>query len=133
MQTCAGETVYLAPANSYDQAVVDSFAFGLKTALQKAGPAAPYWRKSVCNAQGNFQFKAVPNKQWLVITQVGWEVLSPDAGPDLTNIGRPQSNIGKTQREGGMLIKRVALSPGTNGVILSGDDIRKPLGNLFFW
>lgn len=104
LRYCAGESVLLAPGTQYDIDVITAFAFGRNVALKRAGPAAQYWRESVCDAQGKFQFDGLPVGSWIVITDVRYWV----AGSE----------------QGGVMGKKVNLRAGRNSVIMNEQALR---------
>lgn len=104
LRYCAGESVLLAPATQYDIDVITAFAFGRDVALKRAGPAAQYWRESVCDAQGKFQFDGLSTGTWIVITDVRYWV----AGSE----------------QGGVMGKKVNLRAGRNRVIMNEQTLR---------
>lgn len=112
-RNCGGETILLAPYLSYDINVINGFTFvDIDTALQKAGPAAPYWRESSCDSQGRFEFTNVPVGTWIVITTVRW---------------------GNTwHQERTLLAKKITLRPTKNRISLTmkdrGNDSTRPWG-----
>ncbi len=106
-KTCAGNIVYLAPANPYDDQVVGKLAL-LSAADTFAGPAMRYWRKTACDAEGKFIFRNVPAEEWYVLTSIEYEVLGP--------------SVGTTESQGGLLMRKVALAQGDNDVVLTTDD-----------
>ena len=106
-KTCAGNIVYLAPANPYDDQVVGKLAL-LSAADTFAGPAMKYWRQTACDAEGKFVFRNVPAQHWYVLTSIEYQVLGP--------------TIGTTESQGGLLMRKLALSPGDNDVVLTTDD-----------
>jgi hypothetical protein len=89
VKTCAGEKVLLAPDTDYDVQVITAFLFvDTKNTLRMAGPAAKYWKETICDSQGKFTFEDLPAGKWIVITSVRFQI------SDLSN-------------QGGLMAKRV--------------------------
>lgn len=105
VRNCSGETVLLAPGTQYDINVLNRFAFSFEVALMWAKDAKPYWRDSICDSQGKFNFQGVPEGSWFVITQVQWKAMGYGT-------------------QGGTVIQKVTLKPGQNRVILSQKNMR---------
>lgn len=73
--TCAGSDVILLPATPFFQEVVSIMRTGREP--QVARPLTEYtalYRKSQCDAQGNFVFANVPAGKYILMTQVQWVV-----------------------------------------------------------
>lgn len=105
-RNCQAETVYLAPATSYDKAAVNKLGFNLRAAMDFAGLAAPFWRKSTCNSQGKFVFKKIPSGDYFAITNVEWRARE----------GR------RDEKQGGTLVQKVTITDGDNSLILTDKD-----------
>jgi hypothetical protein len=104
-RTCDGGPVFLAPALAFDAYVINSAAGDGFPLEVRAGPAAPFWRKSICDSQGRFTFSGVPAGDWIVVTQVKFASIV---------LTRNRGNVG-TQ----MLARNVTLRPGQNAVAMT--------------
>lgn len=80
--TCAGSTVVLLPATPFFKEFVDLYIAGkTPTVTPPPGDRAPLFRRSQCDAQGNFSFESVPPANWTIMTEVKWVVgHSPQGG-----------------------------------------------------
>jgi hypothetical protein len=90
-RSCFTETVFLAPATAFDQHVINMSGIRRLT-RDKVGPASPYWRDTICDSQGRFVFNGIPAGNWFVITRARYEAKN--------------------------LVRKVALHPGQNVVII---------------
>jgi hypothetical protein len=125
VKTCAGEDVYLLPANAY----VDQIVTRHSNEPAKIDPrASSQFRHTICDAQGNFSFPSVPTGKWYVDTQVVWgipHIEQPGEQPGplaalLLGVPPPRT----TDKQGGELLKEIALDAGDNQVFLTDRDLR---------
>jgi len=127
VKTCAGEAVFLIPGNPYDDELVTAKGSGLANGDARV---RSHFRETICDAQGNFAFEAVPAQRWYVATMVTWNtphIYAPGEQPE------PQTSFlfGGTipaapalDQQGGGLLQSVTLQPGTNQVILTDRDLK---------
>lgn len=78
--------------------------------MKRAGPAAEYWKETVCDSQGKFSFEDLPLGTWVMITDVRYNV----------------SGVGE---QGGVMAKNVTIRGKKNKVILNEQTLR---ANSFF-
>ncbi|MFY0635484.1 MAG: hypothetical protein JXQ91_16860 [Vannielia sp.] len=90
--TCAGYNVLLVPAGGYAKEFVTR-AFGnvqggsipviLMPKIKHPPAFAEYQRKATCDAEGDFEFRAVPNGDYYIFSGILWEVpnqIIPEGG-----------------------------------------------------
>ena len=99
---CVGAPVFLAPATAFNAYSLSNVGGSALDA--RAGRAAPYWRKSICDSQGRFTFSGVPAGNWIVATRVA------------LGTSVPTRNRGQISTE--MLAQNVTLRPGQNAVVM---------------
>jgi len=124
VKTCAGQDVYLVPGNSYDNEAMLSHGHAV------LDPAAfHYWRKSICDAQGNFTFTGLPARRWYVGATVKWgvpHIESPGERPGpLTALILGIPPAPQVDQQGGELLTAVMLEPGENQILLTDRDLEK--------
>ena len=107
VRNCSGESVFLAPYTPFDMDVITAFFFDIDLALKKAGPAAPYWRESSCDAQGKFIFEDIPVGTWIAITIVRWG--------------------NSTRTVGGQLAKKIDIRSGKNRIVMNMKNLKHPV------
>jgi hypothetical protein len=124
VRTCAGNPVYLLPANAYTQEMTEAEDRGV-SGIDADIRLRSLIRASRCDAQGNFAFTAVPAGLWYVVATVVWEV------PHVPQPGEPPPAVALllnilpllADREGGELRQRMNLRPGQNEVLLTVGDL----------
>lgn len=119
VKTCAGQEVRAIPANAADVGLITAISEGDRLIL--ADPKFPNLshvntRRTVCNAQGNFEFDNLPPQSWIIETRVVWEV---------------PNDYGGVTTEGGPLVETVHLTAGTNKIILDQDNVYNDTVGLF--
>lgn len=125
VKTCAGSKVLLLPDNGYVEEMMANESSG-STYANMDHRLLDYIRQSMCDAQGNFAFSALPAGNWVVMTSVTWgapHVALPGEDPaPLTGLilGIPHSP--DVDEQGGELRKAVSLQSGDNRVLLTEED-----------
>ena len=109
VKTCAGEKVFLMPYNDY---TAELDIAGKQGGYSEASNLDPniknYWKVTTCDADGNFEFDNLPVGQWLLFTEVVWEIPT----------GRYTSSV-----QGGDVTKIVqTIENSTQKVYLTGED-----------
>jgi len=104
VKTCAGYDVQILPYSSY-AAERMNFIYGSQTSGHLIGPRRAWkfipdepdfyksLKKTVCNADGDFEFEDLPAGDYYIIAKVTWD-------------------IGKVFDEGGTLMKKVSIASG---------------------
>ncbi len=77
--TCAGFEVFLMPNTPFFQEIINIIRQGNKPAIY-GSPFTGYGHKTICDAQGNFEFNNIPSLPWVVMTEVKWMVKSQQGG-----------------------------------------------------
>ncbi|HXS54029.1 MAG TPA: hypothetical protein VN782_15950 [Usitatibacter sp.] len=79
--TCAGYPVQLIPATPYFREVVHQLRIGRRPGPgQSLDSYREYFKRSTCDAQGNFDFENLPAGDWFVMTEVRWTVANMPQG-----------------------------------------------------
>lgn len=119
VRTCAGLPVYLAPATAFVKDGIGRMYddFSRRAVDMAAGPSKKYWRESACDAQGKFTFERVPAGAWYVLTSIEYEVAAAPIG----------GNVQVTERQGGIVSRKVVLRPGLNNIVLTQEDLKSAL------
>ncbi len=103
--TCAGSPVLLVPDTAFIREAISvartGAVIGLGGAQLSIAPKDAL-KRSTCDAQGGFVFERVPAADWVVTTEVKWQV----AG----------------NQQGGTLLKNVSVKSGTSKVFLTDSD-----------
>lgn len=89
--TCAGAPVQLIPATPYFREFLHQLRIGRRPGPdQSLDSYRTYFRRSNCDAQGNFEFDNLPAGSWFVMTEVRWTVGHlPQGGVLLREISVP--------------------------------------------
>jgi hypothetical protein len=73
--TCAGAPVQLIPATPYFREFLHQLQIGRRPGPdQSLDSYRTYFKRSNCDAQGNFDFENLPAGPWFVMTDVRWTV-----------------------------------------------------------
>jgi hypothetical protein len=108
VKTCAGNQVFLMPANDYDISL-DNALMKTKNVNANTNLVAQNVRVAMCDSQGNFEVSSLPSQSWIIGTEVQWGV---------------PNEYGSITYEGGYLKKIFNLNSGTNKIILSNSDLQ---------
>lgn len=102
--TCAGQSVLLHPDTEYFINVSDDILSGYLSANELDQDAKSILKVSQCDAQGNFEFHKIPAGNWVIRTNVSWNV----------NVVRSNgfNYYNDSQKQGGALIKEVTVQDG---------------------
>lgn len=107
VKTCAGNDVFVLPANKYNHEVMGEIMKpGTVKFTNRDSGSFAYNIKTTCDSQGNFAFPNIAADSWYIIVDVTWGVP--------TQYG--------VDSQGGMLVKLVDLKAGANSVVLTGKD-----------
>ena len=75
VKTCAGEKIQLTPESGYTREIYQRSLLGPIPGLANADSRARILtHNTVCDAQGNFNFKGLPAGSWFLNASVHWEV-----------------------------------------------------------
>jgi hypothetical protein len=72
--TCAGRTVQIYPDHVYFNRRYLDIERGLIPEYEFSNEGQSYIKTSVCDAQGNFEFRNIPSGDWVIKVDVSWEV-----------------------------------------------------------
>jgi hypothetical protein len=124
VKTCAGARVLLLPATPYVDELLAKAKAGIS--VQTEPRLIAYSRSTICDAQGNFSFAALPAQRWYVLTSVTWGVPHIDEPGDqpapLTSLLLGIPGAPETDQQGGELLQAVTLTPGDNQAFLTYRD-----------
>ena len=102
--TCAGAPVQLIPATPYFRELLHQLKVGRRPGPEQSLDSyRQYFKRSTCDAQGNFSFVNLPSTSWFVMTEVRWTVAN--------------------QRQGGVLLHEIADQGPVAQVFLSDTDL----------
>ena len=84
IRTCAGNKVLLIPSSSYAQERMNLIYGNLDKGYNQVGAefetddpnASTGVRSQVCDSQGNFYFKNLPNGEFFVVSSIFWQIPS---------------------------------------------------------
>ncbi|HEY1503861.1 MAG TPA: hypothetical protein VGF92_06150 [Stellaceae bacterium] len=111
VKTCAGYAVVLFPANALGRELLAADRRGVNIAEGVPADASKYFRRTRCDAQGNFAFSELAPLPWIIETNVAR--------------GSPTgSTPSPVDTQGGVLVREILLRPGDNQVSLTGADER---------
>jgi hypothetical protein len=116
--TCAGETVLLIPATSYNLELEQNLEKGTGIPVDYDRHALQFEQKTVCDGTGRFAFDGLPHLNWLVVTRVNWQ--DAPSIPALASVG-----LSSPTKVGGYLFTEKKLESGTNKVLLTTEDFVK--------
>src|ERR1700683_3015043 len=85
VKTCAGATVDLLPATTYNLEVVDAARHGHEVLSNRSIEPDKFIKAAVCDAQGNFKFDGLADRSWIVWTNVTWGIPTGSVFSPLTN------------------------------------------------
>lgn len=126
VKTCAGRDVLLVPASAYFDELIRKVGSGVNVEADRR--ALALIRKSICDAQGNFQFAQLPVGQWYVIAKVTWGVPHTEERKKrtdpLTALIFGAHRAPSVDEQGGTLLQSVDLQPGDNQALLTDRDLR---------
>jgi hypothetical protein len=72
--TCAGKTVIMRPDNQYFNEKFQDIDRGMMPEHRFSKDEEALIRTTRCDAQGNFEFYKIPSGQWMISTNVSWDV-----------------------------------------------------------